>query len=149
MKNLSPQRRNLLRRRLQDLLGNIPAYISALRYRMDGDYRRFITTTLKPLPQSPPASRGTLVLFAHFDAQGLVDPYVRFYLEALHQLGATIVFVSGSSNLDPITARTIEPFCAAIYSRRTLSLDFGSWHLAWRVLQDHGWSLDHFDRLHI
>ena len=43
----------------------------------------------------------TLVLFAHFDPQGIVDPYVAYYLNALHGLGATIVFVSGSPTLTP------------------------------------------------
>ncbi|WP_421840167.1 rhamnan synthesis F family protein [Mycobacterium sp.] len=88
-----------------------------------------------------------MVLFAHFDAQGVVDPYVAYYLRALYGLGATIIFVSGSPTLTPESVALIREFCAGIYTRRTLSLDFGSWHLAWCILRQHGWSLDQFDRL--
>jgi lipopolysaccharide biosynthesis protein len=41
----------------------------------------------------------------------------------------------------------IRSLCAGIYTRHTLSLDFGSWHLAWCILRQRGWSLDQFDRL--
>ncbi|OIN81382.1 hypothetical protein BST29_19845 [Mycobacterium malmoense] len=85
-------------------------------------------------------------MFAHFDAQGIVDPYVVYYLKALHGLGATIIFVSGSPKLTPESVAPIREFCAGIHTRRTLSLDFGSWHLAWCILREHGWSLDQFDR---
>jgi lipopolysaccharide biosynthesis protein len=124
-----------------------PSYLAALRYRLGGDALRFIRETHQELPPQPPPGRGTLVLFAHFDPHGVVDPYVVYYLKALHQLGATIVFVSGSPRLVPESVEPIRPLCAGIYTRRTLSLDFGSWHLAHRILASHGWSLGHFDRL--
>jgi len=96
-------------------------------------------------PQPPPGCR-TLVLFAHFDPQGIVDPYVAYYLDALHELGATTIFVSGSPVLTPESVAPIRSRCAGIYTRRTPSRDFGSWHLAWRILTQRGWSLDQFDR---
>ena len=137
----------ILRRKARRFYASIPARISALRYRLDHNHARFLAQTLKPIPATPPANRGTLIFFAHYDHQGLVDPYVRYYLEALHRTGATIILVSGSANLDPVSARSIEPFCAGIYARHTLSLDFGSWHLAWCLMRQQGWSLEHFDRL--
>ncbi len=88
-----------------------------------------------------------LVLFAHYDSQDEVDEYVRYYLEKLYLLGSTIVFVSGSPKLKPETVAKIEPFCAGIYTRHTLSLDFGSWHLGWQQIQKRGWRLEDFDRL--
>jgi lipopolysaccharide biosynthesis protein len=120
--------------------------LAAMRYRLDRNAFRFLCEIhLELAPQPPPGSR-TLVLFAHFDLQGIVDPYVAHYLKALHELGASIVFVSGSPTLTPESVAPIRSFCAGIYTRRTLSLDFGSWHLAWCILRQRGWSLDQFDR---
>ena len=120
--------------------------LAAVRHRLGRNTLRFIREThLDLAPQPPPASR-TLALFAHFDVQGIVDPYVAYYLKALHELGATVVFVSGSPTLAPESVAPIRAFCAGIYTRRTLSLDFGSWHLAWCILRQRGWSLDQFDR---
>lgn len=120
--------------------------LTALRYRLGGDALDFICQTYQELPAQPPSDRRTLVLFAHFDPQGVVDPYVTYYLKALHGLGATIVFVSGSPHLTAESVAPIRPLCAGIYTRETLSLDFGSWHLAWCILQRRGWSLDWFNR---
>jgi lipopolysaccharide biosynthesis protein len=123
------------------------SYRAAERYRRDGDALGFVCETHQELPAQPPPGRRTLVLFAHFDLQGVVDPYVVYYLEALHRLGATIVFVSASPSLTPESVAPIRSVCAGIYTRHTLSLDFGSWHLAWCLLRARGWSLDQFDRL--
>jgi lipopolysaccharide biosynthesis protein len=120
--------------------------LAAVRYRLGRNVFRFLCETHRELPSQPPPGRRTLVLFAHFDLQGIVDPYVVHYLEALHGLGATIVFVSGSLSLEPESVAPIRSLCAGIYTRRTLSLDFGSWHLAWCILRERGWSLDQFDR---
>ncbi len=122
------------------------SYRAAMGYRRDGDALGFVCESHQELPAQPPLGRRTLVLFAHFDPQGVVDPYVVYYLKALHGLGATIVFVSGSPTLSPESVAPICEFCAGIYTRHTLSLDFGSWHLAWCILRQRGWSLDQFDR---
>lgn len=120
--------------------------LAALRYRLRPNAFRLLCETHLELPPQPPSGRRTLVLFAHFDPHGIVDPYVAYYLKALHGLGACIVFVSGSPTLAPESVAAIRSLCAGIYTRRTLSLDFGSWHLAWRMLEQRGWSLDQFDR---
>lgn len=119
---------------------------AATRYRRDRDAMRFVCQTHQELPAQPPPDRRTLVLFAHFDPQGIVDPYVVYYLKALYGLGTTIIFVSGSPALTPESVAPIRELCSGIYTRRTLSLDFGSWHLAWCILRERGWSLDQFDR---
>ncbi len=119
---------------------------ASLRFRLGGDARSFICETHQEIPAEPPAGGRTLVLFAHFDPQGVVDPYVVYYLRALRGLGATIVFVSGSPHLAAESLAPVRELCAGVYTRRTLSLDFGSWHLGWCVLRERGWSLDQFDR---
>ena len=120
--------------------------LAAVRHRLGRNTFRFLCETHLELPPQPPRGSRTLVLFAHFDLHGIVDPYVAHYLKALHGLGATIVFVSGSPTLTPESVAPIRSLCAGIYTRRTLSLDFGSWHLAWCILRQRGWSLDQFDR---
>lgn len=119
---------------------------AAMRYRRERDATGFVCQIHQALPAQPRPGRRTLVLFAHFDPQGIVDPYVVYYVKALHDLGATIIFVSGSPALTAESVAPLREFCAGIYTRRTLSLDFGSWHLAWCILRERGWSLDQFDR---
>jgi lipopolysaccharide biosynthesis protein len=120
--------------------------LAVVRYRLKPNALRFVCESHLELPPQPPSDRRTLILFAHFDAQGIVDPYVAYYLNALDRLGATVIFVSASPILSAESVATILPFCAGIYTRRTLSFDFGSWHLAWCILRQRGWSLDQFDR---
>jgi lipopolysaccharide biosynthesis protein len=127
--------------------GTLGQHVNARRYLLDHDALRFVSQVHQELPAQPPPGRNTLVLFAHFDPHGVVDPYVVHYLRALNRLGTTIVFVSGSPELTPESVAPLRSICAGIYTRRTLSLDFGSWHLAWSILRGHGWSLDQFDRL--
>lgn len=123
------------------------AYVACMRYRVSKDALRFTVQTLKDLPIRPPSDGRRLVFFAHYDPKDEVDEYVRFYLEKLYQLGSTIIFVSGSPYLKAGSAAKIAPFCAGIYTRRTLSLDFGSWHLAWQQMKRKGWQLESFDQL--
>ncbi|ORA18208.1 hypothetical protein BST16_02220 [Mycobacterium asiaticum DSM 44297] len=123
------------------------SHLDAMRYRLDGNCLRFISEIHKEVPSQPLRACPTLALFAHFDPQGVVDPYVIYYLERLHEIGATIIFVSGAPVLSPDSVDPIRELCAGIYTRHTLSLDFGSWHLGWSILRQRGWSLDQFDRL--
>lgn len=120
--------------------------LEVARYHLNRNALRFLRESHLELGPQPPSGRRTLVLFAHFDPHGIVDPYVTYYLKALHGLGAAIVFVSGSPILSAESVAPIRPFCAGIYTRRTLAHDFGSWHLAWCILRQRGWSLDQFDR---
>jgi lipopolysaccharide biosynthesis protein len=133
--------------RLRAEAGRGRRYLAAMPYRLRGNALRYIRQTHQELPSQPPAGRRTLILFAHFDPQGIVDPYVAHYLRALHGLGATIVLVSASPKLSPESVAPLRSLCAGIYTRRTLCMDFGSWHLAWSILEQRGWPLDQFDRL--
>lgn len=122
-------------------------YLACLRYRLTRDALQFTVKTLKELPDQPPQGRGRLVFFAHFDPDNQVDEYVRFYLEKLCSLGSTIILISGSPYLKEESAAKVAPYCAAIYTRRTLSLDFGSWHLAWQQMKRKHWRLEDFEQL--
>jgi lipopolysaccharide biosynthesis protein len=127
--------------------GQLGMCLNAARHRFDRDALRFVCQVLQTLPSRPDPARRSLVLFAHFDLRDVVDPYVIHYCRELHRLGNTIIFVSGSPNLSAASVAPLRSLCAGIYTRRTLSLDFGSWHMAWNILHQHGWSLTDFDRL--
>lgn len=120
--------------------------LAVLQHRLGRNPLRSLCESHLELAPQPPSGRRTLVLFAHFDPHGIVDPYVVYYLKALHGLGASIIFVSGSPILEARSVASIRSLCAGVYTRRTLSFDFGSWHLAWCILRHRGWSLDQFDR---
>lgn len=116
-------------------------------YRINRNALLFTDQIIKPLSPMPDPALHRLVLFAHYDPKDEVDDYVRFYLERLYEIGSTIVFVSGSPRLNPASAEKIKHVCAAIFTRRTLSLDFGSWHLAWQQVLRRGWRLEQFRQL--
>jgi lipopolysaccharide biosynthesis protein len=121
-------------------------HLTALRYKVDRNAIRMTARTLKDLPDRPRGGAKKLLLFAHYDPRDEVDDYVRFYLEKLHELGSEIIFVSGSPQLTPEAAARIAPLCAGIYTCNSLSLDFGSWNLAWQQMQEKGWNLGWFDQ---
>src|ERR1700756_3729915 len=122
-------------------------YVACLKYWLTRDAVQFTAKTLKELPDEAPPGRGRLVFFAHFDPDYQVDEYVRFYIEKLYSLGSTIIFVSSAPDLREESAAKVAPYCAAIYTRRTLSFDFGAWHLAWQQMKRKHWRLENFDQL--
>lgn len=85
----------------------------------------------------------TLVLFAHYDPDDRVDPYVTHYLRALRELDAEIVFVS-SSGMHNTESTEIFDLCSVVYAGSTPSTDFASWYAGWKLMRD---SIDQFDRL--
>jgi lipopolysaccharide biosynthesis protein len=117
---------------------------ASFAYSLSRNALPFTRQTIKALPAKPDPAFSRLVLFAHYDPQDEVDEYVRFYLEKLYEMRSTIIFVSGSPQLKAASANKIRHLCAGIFTRRTLSNDFGNWHLAWQHLQDRGWKLERF-----
>lgn len=72
----------------------------------------------------------TVCLFAHYDPQSLVDPYVVTYLKALRAMGCDLVFVSGSI-LDSEVAK-LSSLCGEILIRNPIGYDFTSWYIGIR-----------------
>jgi hypothetical protein len=69
-----------------------------------------------------------LCLFAHFDPQGLIDPYVIVYLETLKSMGCDIVFIS--ENIQKKELKKLNHLCFKVIQRSAGGLDFGSWYSA-------------------
>jgi lipopolysaccharide biosynthesis protein len=67
-----------------------------------------------------------VALFVHFDGAGAVRPHVLRYVEALHELGLSVVFVTNSGFLRPDALEALKPLCAAVIIRRNVGYDFGA-----------------------
>ena len=68
-----------------------------------------------------------VALLAHWDAQATVAPYVRFYAQALKQLGYNVVLATGCT---PKLSDDDRSVFAAIVSRQSKGYDFTSWRAA-------------------
>ena len=67
-----------------------------------------------------------LILFAHFDADNQVKPYILFHLNALKELGGCLHFLSNSP-LPPQEIAKVAPFAERTLLRENRGLDFGMW----------------------
>lgn len=121
-------------------------FARALRYRIDGNALRFTVQTLKPLA-APPKDAKRVVLFAHYDPQDQVDPYVVKYVRALKELQCAVIFVSGSPALSAASAAPLQSCCEGIFTQKTLAMDFGSWNLAWQHMERAGWKIEQFEQV--
>ena len=74
-----------------------------------------------------------LCLFAHFDPQGLIDPYVLVYLETLKTMGCDVAFVS--ENIQKKELKKLNRLCFRVVQRSPGGLDFGSWYSALSCLK--------------
>ncbi len=67
-----------------------------------------------------------LAIYAHYDHQGEVKPYVVHYLKALSEHCAMIVFVS-TATLSAEELAKVEPHCEAASTKANAGFDFGMW----------------------
>jgi rhamnosyltransferase len=75
-----------------------------------------------------------LFIFAHFDRDHIVDPYVVRYVSALSRFG-NVSFVS-TSRLSPAEIAKIRPFTVRVVCRADIGRDFMSWQLGLKLLED-------------
>lgn len=79
-----------------------------------------------PGPKPTPTAR-KLCLFATYDPQGLIDPYVLFHLKEIARAGFDIILISTSAQLEKRDLNAVLPLCRAVVHRRNIGLDFASW----------------------
>jgi lipopolysaccharide biosynthesis protein len=82
-----------------------------------------------------------LFLFAHFDRDNIIDPYVIHYVSALAQLGA-VIFVS-TSRLSRAEIAKVRPYTVEALWRPNFGYDFMSWQLGMKLVDD----LDRYDEI--
>lgn len=103
--------------------------------------------TGNPIPPQSKTQRKRLCWFAHFDPHHLIDDYVVYYLQRLHELGADLIFVSSSENLSRSEVEKILPYCQKVIRRKNIGLDFGSWAVARTVQKRLPHPLSSYDEL--
>lgn len=86
--------------------------------------------TVREVHGGGPRTHNKICLFAHFDRQDRIDPYVEHHIRALAGLGFDVILSSTSRRLDPDDVRRVLPLCRAIMRRDNIGLDFGSWQAA-------------------
>jgi len=84
-----------------------------------------------------------LCIFAHFDKDNILDPYVLFYLQEIRKVADRLAFVSTAS-LAPETLATLKPVCDAVLIRNNEGYDFAGWKFA---LQSEAEALNDYDEL--
>lgn len=80
-------------------------------------------------------------IFAHYDRDDLVDPYVYEYVSSLKPFVSSIVFVS-TSRLSKDDTNRLEKLCSVVVSRKNYGYDFYSWKIAMELI-----NLDSFDEI--
>jgi rhamnosyltransferase len=70
-----------------------------------------------------------LILFAHFNPDGRVEPFVHAHLRALRELGGTLHFISNSP-LPEAELERLRTVADAILERENTGVDFGMWKAA-------------------
>jgi hypothetical protein len=95
--------------------------------------RRYAASVSMPkiikITKNPGSQRGKhLCLFAHYDPQGLIDPYVIVYLKTLKAMKCDIVFIS--ENVQKKELKKLNRLCLKVVQRSKGGLDFGSWYSA-------------------
>lgn len=71
-----------------------------------------------------------LCFFSHYDKDGIIDPYVVYYLEKLLSLGCDIIFVSTATTIAKDEIEKIKDICAQVILKENIGYDFGSWKTA-------------------
>jgi rhamnosyltransferase len=87
-----------------------------------------------------------ILIFSHFNQQGLLSSYVVFMLEEIRPMFERVVFVS-NSKIDQDARKRLLPFTDKILERGNSGFDFGAWKQA--ILEE-GWdAFDSYDSLTI
>lgn len=79
--------------------------------------------------------KNRLVLFSHFDPDGIIDHYVLKHLEFLKDRGADIYFVSTAPFLCAQSMQNAMRFCKIVLTRMNVGYDFASWRDAWNKVE--------------
>jgi len=79
-----------------------------------------------------------LVLFAHFDPEHRIRPYILHHLEALHALGGELVFITNSS-LPPGELAKLPAWIHRTLQRENVGFDFSMWKEALQSVSFEEW----------
>jgi lipopolysaccharide biosynthesis protein len=81
-----------------------------------------------------PSEARRLVLFAHYDSEGVVDPHVVRQIAALARSDCAVAVITAADDAGEL--KKLIPFARDILVKNDVGRDFGSWYLAIRELYD-------------
>lgn len=77
-----------------------------------------------------------LIIFSHYDKDGIIDDYVLNYLKGLKKLECDILFVSTSENISESEANKISSLCCQIIIKQNIGYDFGAWKTGIEIISN-------------
>ncbi|MFZ9596418.1 MAG: rhamnan synthesis F family protein [Bdellovibrionia bacterium] len=72
-----------------------------------------------------------ICFFSHYDRDGKIDDYVLYYLKCLKECGLDLIFITTSDQELDEEIKRVLPYCVLAIQRKNITLDFGSWRIAW------------------
>ncbi|QCB46344.1 rhamnan synthesis F family protein [Hydrogenophaga sp. PAMC20947] len=69
----------------------------------------------------------SVCVFSHYDPNGVVEPYVRYYLRELKRCNFAVVFVTTSPSLDDESLAALRELTVSCILRENIGYDFGSY----------------------
>jgi lipopolysaccharide biosynthesis protein len=79
-----------------------------------------------------------LAIFAHYDGNDEIQPYILFHVRALREVCDEVIFVS-TARLSAGETGKIRPHCAAVLLRENIGYDFGMWKHALQGIDVNAW----------
>lgn len=79
-----------------------------------------------------------IALFAHYDAQTEIKPYIVFYLRRLREVCDDVIFVSNSPLPKPEIAKAT-PHCSQVLLHANVGYDFLMWRLGIERIEPENW----------
>lgn len=84
-------------------------------------------------------------LFAHFDSNDVLEPYVIFYLEYLFRTqNAKTIVISTCKQIASCSSVVSQEWCAGIVYRDNVGLDFFSWKVGLQILSEYDKRIENF-----
>ena len=90
-------------------------------------------SAIKGTSVAPIDSDRRIVLFAHYDKDGIIDDHVVNYLKCLQRISGRILFVS-DCELRPSEARKLKGIAEVVFASHHGEYDFGSWSRGFAAL---------------
>lgn len=73
-------------------------------------------------------------VFVHWDGAGEVRDHVLHYVRSLVDAGLSVLFVTNSGRLQPVSLAALKTMCAGVMIRRNVGYDFGAWREGFAAL---------------
>ena len=89
-------------------------------------------------PASAPRPLRRLAVFAHFDREGRLRPFITHYLEALRPFVSGLWFVS-TSGLAEVDQAALSTLCDRVQFKENIGQDFGMWQHAFHGIDWSAW----------